>query len=171
MRRFEMKIVDLNDWDYEVEFMEILNKTYKNTKIFCISLRVVAYVICLVCLGIFAQTFYDITNKENLFLICSIALLVSTYAKEHQKKLKKYEIKNLVFCILDEETFIDAKYIKESSNVAITFRDITNGGTIEEFLVDCDVRVDEEVEEDTLIIYPNRADMILCGIEEMEEEE
>lgn len=165
-----MKVVDLNDWDAEVEYLEILDRQYKITKGFCIILRIAVYIICLVCVGIFAQTFYDIIGKEKLFYVSGIALMIGWHAKNHQKKLRKYEVKNLVFCIINEQTFIDAKYIPESSKVAITFHDITSG-TIEEFLVDCEVSIDEGLDEDTLIIYPNRAELILCGMEEMEEEE
>lgn len=155
-----MRLIDLNDWDEEVERLFNINREYKIKKILCIFLRSASYITCIICFAFLLETFYDLTEKENLFWISAIAFLVGQYAKQYQSTLKKYEIKNLVFCIIDEETIIDVNYIKEENRVCIIFYDVIHE-TIDDFFVDCEVRVDDEIDDETLTIYPNRAELVL----------
>lgn len=156
-----MKIVDKNNWDAEVEIIE----SCKKKKIICVVIRCVIYLIWVVCFALFFQTFYDMGSNEKLFWVCAISFLVEQYVKDYQKHIKDYDVKNLVFAIIDERTFIDAKYLKASSQVAITFLDVFSE-TRENFYVDCDVKIDKGIEEDVLTIYPNSAQLILRDTQE-----
>ena len=69
-------------------------------------------------------------------------------------------IENLVFCIINEKTFIDAEYQEKERSVKITFWDDMNQEK-ENILVNCDVFKDPNIAEDTLYIHPNNALLIL----------
>ena len=156
-----MKIVDFNDWDYEVTNLININRNYKIKKIFCKVVYIFVYIVYVVCIGILLQTFYNITEKEKIFWICAFAFLVKKITKKFETRLKQYEIKNLVFCIIDEDTFIDAQFIRENSEVVIVFRNKFNGN-VEEFFVECRICFDSNIEEDVLEIHPNTATLFLC---------
>lgn len=117
-----------------------------------------------------SERFMQIGKDDFFYMIAAIIVLLSYHTKKYLKRMKlsEYEVKNLVFSIIDEDTFIDAEYMENLSQVKIVFYDDENF-TIEEFMVDCAVTHKENVDDDTLVIKPNSAELIL-KIEREEED-
>ena len=141
-----MKIVDENNWDAE---LEIMLKKQKELQIFK-GLLYIAQVICImiICIGIAVtlQSVMFAKECELVYWIVAIGLIFLFYIRKYRKRVLKihYNIENLVFCIINEKTFIDAEY-QEKENI----------------LVNCDVFKDPNIAEDTLYIHPNNALLIL----------
>ena len=99
---------------------------------------------------------------ELVYWIEAIGLMFLFYIRKYRKRVLKihYNIENLVFCIINEKTFIDAEYQEKERSVKITFWDDMNQEKAN-ILVNCDVFKDPNIAEDTLYIYPNNALLIL----------
>ena len=109
-----MKIVDENNWDAE---LEIMLKKQKELQIFK-GLLYIAQVICImiICIGIAVtlQSVMFAKECELVYWIVAIGLIFLFYIRKYRKRVLKihYNIENLVFCIINEKTFIDtAMYI------------------------------------------------------------
>ena len=157
-----MKIVDENNWDAE---LEIMLKKQKELQIFK-GLLYIAQVICImiICIGIAVtlQSVMFAKECELVYWIEAIGLMFLFYIRKYRKRVLKihYNIENLVFCIINEQTFIDAEYQEKERSVKITFWDDMNQEK-ENILVNCDVFKDPNIAEDTLYIHPNNALLIL----------
>ncbi len=157
-----MKIVDENNWDAE---LEIMLKKQKELQIFK-GLLYIAQVICImiICIGIAVtlQSVMFAKECELVYWIEAIGLMFLFYIRKYRKRVLKihYNIENLVFCIINEKTFIDAEYQEKERSVKITFWDDMNQEK-ENILVNCDVFKDTNIAEDTLYIHPNNALLIL----------
>lgn len=161
-----MQVVDTNDWDSEVEQLMELNKNYNIVKVVCILIKCICYITTLVCIILVpVQEICKFNNEEICFVLGAIAMIISRHINIYQSRIHAYELKNLVFCIIDEKSFIDSVYIKETSQVKITFHDFKNN-SIEVFYVDCDVKQDSELKEDQLIVYPNNSILYLSDMDE-----
>lgn len=170
-----MKIVDNNNWDKELQNMLNINADLKKEKIVCKIMRVICWGAFLVGFGFSIQSSIVFENNEETkelpYWISAVALIINYYLGKYLKWIGRmeYEIKNIVFCLIDEETLIDAEYIKEQTMVKVTFKNTEDDAT-EEFFVECEVKEDDMVEEDTLVIEPNYALLLLKSKEEKKED-